>query len=93
MGVCKDPVTTELNKRGYNLVKLPRVGIDPMDVLGRENDSMEKLGSIDEVWTSSVPVPAIGPPAAVAGVTTSASDSSCSRMRSPGWAGGSACRR
>jgi len=40
MGLCKDPVTTELNKRGYNLVKLPRVGIDPMDVLGRENDSM-----------------------------------------------------
>ena len=69
MGMCKDPVTTELNKRGYNLVKLPRVGIEPMDVLGRENDSMEKLGSIDEVWTSSVPVPAIGTPAQVAGVT------------------------
>jgi hypothetical protein len=69
MGVCKDPVTTELNKRGYNLVKLPRVGIDPMDVLGRENDSMEKLGSIAEVWTSTAPVPPMGSPAAVAGVT------------------------
>jgi hypothetical protein len=69
MGLCKDPVTTELNKRGYNLVKLPRVGIDPMDVLGREGDSMEKLGSITEVWTSTAPVPPIGPPAAVSGVT------------------------
>ena len=69
MGLCKDPVTKELNKRGYNLVKLPRVGIDPMDVLGRENDSMEKLGSIAEVWTSTAPVPLIGAPAPVAGVT------------------------
>lgn len=69
MGLCKDPVTTELNKRGYNLVKLPRVGIDPMDVLGREDDSMEKLGSMTEVWTSAAPVPPIGSPAPVAGVT------------------------
>ena len=55
MGMCKDPVTQELNKRGYNLVKLPRVGIEPLDVLGRDGDSMEKLGSVAEVWTSSVP--------------------------------------
>jgi hypothetical protein len=45
MGFCKDPVTEEFNKRGYNLVKLPRVGIEPMDVLGRDGDSVEKLGS------------------------------------------------
>jgi len=69
MGLCKDPVTTELNKRGYNLVKLPRVGIDPMDVLGREDDSIEKLGSIAEVWTSTVSVPPTSSPAAVAGIT------------------------
>jgi hypothetical protein len=69
MGLCKDPVTTELNKRGYNLVKLPRVGIDPMDVLGQEGHSMEKLGSITEVWTSTAPAPPIGAPAPVSGVT------------------------
>ena len=57
MGMCKDPVTQELNKRGYNLVKLPRVGIEPLDVLGRDGDSMEKLGSVTEVWTSSVAAP------------------------------------
>lgn len=68
MGMCKDPVTTELNKRGYNLVKLPRVGIEPMDVLGRDGDSLEKLGSIGEVWTSPVALPAVGAPAAVAGI-------------------------
>jgi hypothetical protein len=68
MALCKDPVTKELNKRGYNIVKLPRVGIEPMDVLGRENDSMEKLGSIAEVWTSTAALPAIGAPASVAGI-------------------------
>jgi hypothetical protein len=68
MGICKDPTTQELNKRGYNLVKLPRVGIEPMDVLGREDKSMEKLGSIAEVWTSTITTPTIGAPVAVSGI-------------------------
>jgi hypothetical protein len=68
MGACVDPVTKELNKRGYNLVKLPRVGIEPLDVLGREQDNMEKLGSITEVWTSTGPVPVPGPAAPTAGI-------------------------
>lgn len=68
MALCKDPVTKEMNRRGYNLVKLPRVGIAPMDVLGREGDSLEKLGSITEVWTSSVEVPVVGSPAPAAGI-------------------------
>lgn len=68
MGLCVDPVTKEINKRGYNMVKLPRVGIDPMDVIGREDDAMEKLGSITEVWTSSGPVPVPGAPAPAAGI-------------------------
>jgi hypothetical protein len=65
---CKDPVTKELNDRGYNLVKLPRVGIEPMDVLGRDGGSMEKLGSIAEVWTSKAAIPAIGAPTPAAGI-------------------------
>lgn len=68
MGLCKDPTTQELNKRGYNMVKLPRVGIEPLDVLGREDKSLEKLGSITEIWTSTVPAPTPGAPAAVAGI-------------------------
>jgi len=68
MGMCKDPVTDELNKRGYNMVKLPRVGIEPLDVLGRDGDSMEKLGSVAEVWTSTVPAPVPGAPAPAAGI-------------------------
>jgi hypothetical protein len=73
MGICKDPVTQELNDRGYNLVKLPRVGIEPLDVLGRDGDSMEKLGSVAEVWTSTVAVPAPGAPAPAAGIAGSKS--------------------
>lgn len=73
MALCKDPVTKELNKRGYNLVKLPRVGIEPLDVLGRDGDSIEKLGSIAEVWTSAVTVPTPGAPAPAAGIEGSQS--------------------
>lgn len=69
MALCKDPVTKELNDRGYNLVKLPRVGIEPMDVLGRDNGSLEKLGSIAEVWTSTASVPAVSAPSPAAGIT------------------------
>jgi hypothetical protein len=69
MGLCKDPVTKALNDRGYNLVKLPRVGIEPTDVLGRENGTMEKLGSISEVWTSTASLPNVSPPTPAAGIT------------------------
>ena len=69
MAICKDPVTKDLNDRGYNLVKLPRVGIEPLDVLGLDAATMEKLGSIAEVWTSPVPVPAVGAPAPAAGIS------------------------
>ena len=73
MALCKDPVTKELNKRGYNLVKLPRVGIEPLDVLGRDGNSMEKLGSMAEVWASPESVPKPGAPAPAAGIEGSKS--------------------
>jgi hypothetical protein len=73
MALCKDQVTKELNERGYNLVKLPRVGIEPMDVLGRDGESLEKLGSIAEVWTSSVAPPSASPAVPAAGISGSKS--------------------
>src|SRR5258705_197539 len=33
----KDPSVTFLNRFGYNVVKLPRAGIEPMDVIGSED--------------------------------------------------------
>ena len=68
MGICKDPVLTYLNSSGYNVVRLPRAGIEPLDVLGRDGNSLEKLGSITEVWTSSNQAPQPGPPMPVAGL-------------------------
>jgi len=68
MGACKDPALTYLNSDGYNVVRLPRVGIEPLDVLGRDGKSLEKLGSITEVWTSSVAPPQPGAPQPAANI-------------------------
>jgi len=52
----KDPSVTFLNKFGYNVVKLPRVGIEPLDVIGID-DTTQWLGPLSSVWQSSVPAP------------------------------------
>ena len=72
----KDPSITFLNKFGYNVIRLPRTGIEPLDVIGRDQ-SMQWLGPLSEVWTSSSPEPLPGPPhpaAAVNGQRTDALD-------------------
>jgi hypothetical protein len=48
----KDPSITFLNKFGYNVIKLPRTGIEPMDVIGHAATT-ERLGSLDSLWTST----------------------------------------
>jgi hypothetical protein len=57
----KDPSITFLNKFGYNIIKLPRTGIEPMDVIGRDQ-GMQWLGPLRTVWTSNSPEPIPGPP-------------------------------
>ena len=72
----KDPSVTYLNKLGYNVVKLPRTGIEPMDVIGRDQ-TVQWLGAIDAIWNSAVPKPQPGPPkpaSAVNGQRTDALD-------------------
>jgi hypothetical protein len=73
MGICKDRLLTYLNRYGYNVVQVPRAGIEPLDVLGHD-ESLEKLGTISEVWTSTEPVPAPGAPAPVADLGGQKSD-------------------
>jgi hypothetical protein len=68
MAVCKDPSLTYLNGAGYNVVRLPRVGIEPLDVLGRDQ-SIERLGSLDQMWSSSRERPAAKGPLDAAGVS------------------------
>jgi hypothetical protein len=62
---CEDPSLTYLNRFGYNVVKLPRVGIEPLLVLGRDR-SLTPLGSLDRVWKSTSPKPEPGNPARAA---------------------------
>jgi hypothetical protein len=52
----KDPSVTFLNKFGYNVVKLPRVGIEPLDVVGID-EATQWLGPLSSVWKSTVAVP------------------------------------
>ncbi len=59
-----DPSITFLNKWGYNVVKVPRAGILPMQVLGNDGQS-RILGPIDAMWTPADPSakePQPGPP-------------------------------
>jgi hypothetical protein len=53
----KDPSITFLNKFGYNVIRLPRTGIEPMDVIGHAGEgkgaTTERLGSLDSLWTST----------------------------------------
>lgn len=68
MGVCNDPRLTYLNHLGYNVVRLPRKGIVPLGVIGRDGKSKSWLGTIDTIWQSPTPPPTPGEAQAVAGV-------------------------
>jgi hypothetical protein len=76
MAKKKDPSITFLNKFGYNVIKLPRTGIEPMDVIGRD-EVTQWLGPLSRVWTSTEAAPLPGPPhpaSAVNGQRTDALD-------------------
>ncbi len=69
----KDPSITFLNKFGYNVIRLPRTGIEPLDVIGRDQVT-QWLGPLSKVWTSSSPEPLPGPPHPAAAVNGQRSD-------------------
>ncbi len=61
MGKKKDPSITFLNKWGYNVVKLPRADIAPLDLVGVDRGT-QWLGALASVWTSTRPTPVPAPP-------------------------------
>src|SRR6266852_2800886 len=69
MALCKDPLRTYLNNLGYNVILLPRTGIEPLDILGRDSGSIERLGKLEQMWTSSVAAPQPGPPETSVGIS------------------------
>lgn len=69
----KEPSITFLNKFGYNVIKLPRTGIEPLDVIGRDQ-GMQWLGPLNKVWTSTGLEPLPGPPHPAAAVNGQRTD-------------------
>lgn len=69
MGLCKDPRLTYLNESGYNVIRLPRTGLDPLGVIGREQDKKTWLGELPQIWHSDAPVPVPAAPSTVAALT------------------------
>lgn len=69
----KDPSITFLNKWGYNVVKLPRAGIEPLDLIGTDQTT-QWLGTLASVWTSKNPAPIPSPPRAAATVNGQKTD-------------------
>ncbi|GLR59347.1 hypothetical protein [Rhizobium indigoferae] len=69
MGICTDNALTYLNEIGYNVVRVPRRGINPLDVLGRDGKSLERLGKLSQIWRSSEAVPEERPPEFASAVT------------------------
>jgi hypothetical protein len=54
---CSDPRLNLPEFYGYNVVKLPRDGIDPLQVIGKDRHSIEDLGSLTTIWKSAQPEP------------------------------------
>lgn len=69
----KDPSITFLNKFGYNVIRLPRTGIEPLDVIGRDQGT-QWLGPLNKVWASSTPEPLHGPPHPAAAINGQRTD-------------------
>jgi hypothetical protein len=55
----KDPSITYLNALGYNVIKLPRVGINPLSLIGKDKTTAF-LGDLKTMWTGPELLP--GPP-------------------------------
>jgi hypothetical protein len=55
-----------LNDLGFNVVRLPRKGILPLGILGKDKNVLNYLGTLDQIWDTPNPVPIPGPPNSVA---------------------------
>src|SRR5271157_2505813 len=46
---CDDPLLTALKDVGYNVVRLPRADIAPLQILARKRSNLDPLGSVDKL--------------------------------------------
>lgn len=69
MGICVDSSTKYLKKLGYNVVRLPREGISPLQLIGVQNDQTLALGTLRQLVASSAqPLPEIQKDEKVTGI-------------------------
>lgn len=76
MAKCGDKSVQTLNSKGYNVVKLPRAGIEPMDILGKDKKATEWLGPLADVWNTraALPAPTTVPSMDISGQQTNSMD-------------------
>jgi hypothetical protein len=59
---------TQLKDKGYNVIRLPREGIRPLDVIAGNSSQLEYLGALHTVWTSTAKEPEPYQPRSTAGI-------------------------
>ncbi|MDN3588201.1 hypothetical protein QWY86_16070 [Pedobacter aquatilis] len=68
---CNDQSVSYLKSKGYNVVRLPRTDIAPLQILTKKKGVLEYLGNIDTVLVSgpNAALPAVNPEADTANVS------------------------
>ncbi|WP_263373022.1 gasdermin [Granulicella aggregans] len=72
----KDPSISKLNDLGYNVIKVPRTDIAPLDLLAHDASSpqLRKIGTISTFWKTAAPIPVPGPPSAASSLNNTHSN-------------------
>jgi hypothetical protein len=57
--ICNDPLVGTLRQFGYNLVRLPRASIEPLQVLSRDGGDLEIFGGLRDILNGEARLPVI----------------------------------
>jgi hypothetical protein len=69
MAICDDPKLTYLNNLGYSVLRYPRQGIAPLGIIAADCKKRDLMGTLDQIWKSSVAVPVPGPQLAAGNIS------------------------
>ena len=54
---CSDPYLNTLRRQGYNVVRLPKADIRPLQLLAKRGDALDRIGELVTVLPAGGPVP------------------------------------
>ena len=57
--ICRDPLLGLLREQGYNVVRMPRTGLSPLQILTCQGTDLQPLGEMKTLLESDEPPPAI----------------------------------